>query len=225
MSAIFRVLLLIFISTYIYAQQLEVGIGGGPTNSRTDISPMHPLNTRLGLWMFVRYNFDPVWVARLDYKYLLLTAKDEYSNTPVSNLRNQRFSTLLLEISANVEYNFLNYRSRDFKIKWCPYLSAGLGYYRYESRNEGDDGRHNVSVPVGGGVKYMLSKSLNLGLLYTASKTFADNMDNVNADSPTYIPQKLRGADLATNDWYHFVGLSISYTFYMLTCPDIYYEY
>ncbi|MDX2190275.1 MAG: DUF6089 family protein [Bacteroidota bacterium] len=221
-------LLLIIYSTN--AQNLEIGLGLGASNTRSDISNINYLNTRPGAWVFGRWNFNSAWVARLDYKYMFIYASDKNNNYPLANFRKDQgytleFSNQLHELSANMEYNFLDYRSANKKVRLTPYITGGLGFLRLINEYEygSGTGRYDFVIPFGLGLKYVLTKTLNLGMVFSSTKTFSDALDNVNGSYPRLLRNShAKGWDQATNDWYYFLGFSISYTYYHIACPDFY---
>ena len=217
------IIFLITATTIVSAQKLEIGAGLGGTNSRTDISHINPLNTRYGLSAFGRWNFDETWVFRLDYKFINIFASDANNNSSLAKERNHSFSNNIHELSGNLEYNFLNFRSVNKQVKWSPYLTAGLGVFQFEDYSAGSGiGKFNVGIPFGGGMKYMLSKTWNLGMLFQATKTFTDQLDNLDRSQPSSIATQSKSVDESTNDWYFYLGFSVSYTLYPIKCPEFY---
>lgn len=116
-----------------------------------------------------------------------------------------------------------------------------------EGQNVGFDGRKpygrvTFSIPFGIGIKYSLNKRLCLAGEWGMRKAFSDYLDDVSktyyldgsqidpADAaellsdPTGLhqPYQERG-NPATNDWYNFTGVSITYKFRLYSknkCPD-----
>ena len=169
MSKILKIFFLIFfIFLYkAYAQNLEIGLGAGGTNTRSDVSNFNILNTRYAFNGFVRWNFTYAWVARLDYKYLLIAGLDKNNSSPIATARNyNEFHPTVHQISINAEYNFLDFRSAFKKVKLCPYITAGVGLFKlsqYEDQYGSTQGNFNFCIPFGLGLKYALTKNFNLG--------------------------------------------------------------
>jgi hypothetical protein len=76
-----------------------------------------------------------------------------------------------------------------------------------------------LAVPAGIGFKYALSTHWNLGLEVGARKVFSDRLDHI--DGKTGGQNDLVG-NPDDQDWYFHNGLSISYTFYKISCPPQY---
>lgn len=217
--------LLFFSITTNFAQNLEIGGGLGGTNTRTDVSNFNFLNTSYALNAFARWNFTYAWVVRLDYKYMDVKAADRNNSTPLSKVRKYEFQTSLQQLSINVEYNFLDFRSVYKKTKISPYITIGVGVNKLKDLEDSygkNINNYNFCIPFGLGIKYALTKNLNIGSNFETTKTFTDNLDNLNQNGPVSIPQHLRGLDFATNDWYYYLGFNLSYTFYSINCPEFY---
>lgn len=206
----------------------EVGGGLGLTNTRTEISNFNLLNSGVGLWGFYRYNFNEVWVGRADLRFLQIGANDSHNSDWLSASRGASFSASVIELSANIEYNFLNYRQIRERFRWSPFLTAGVASFSPFTYSFSDPtgiyfdngpSAFNFAIPFGLGIKYKLSQYLNLGATFIATKTFTDQLDGISMNTPTTIPLHYRGVDQSTNDWYNFLGFTISYTFYGLKCP------
>lgn len=204
---------------YAQAQKWEIGAGLGASNTRSDVSTFNFLNTRYAFQGFLRYNFNYAWVVRADLKYFSLYGSDKNNSTQISALRDYTFSANGGQASANVEYNFLDYRDLKRKVKFSPFLTAGVGICYFRVTNT-DLAPLSPIIPFGIGAKYMLSKNWNIGLLFETSKTFTDRLDGIDSQFPENMDPHIKSADLATDDWYHYFGIKVSYTFYHIKCPD-----
>ncbi|WP_262923007.1 DUF6089 family protein [Hymenobacter cellulosilyticus] len=60
-----------------------------------------------------------------------------------------------------------------------------------------------------------MSPRWNLGLEAGARKAFTDELDHLGTQNPLLV-------NTHDQDWYFYNGLSISYTFYKINCPDSY---
>ena len=148
----------------------------------------------------------------------------------VASLRKGYFRGSITEISALMEFNFLDYVNHKSEFRFSPYTFFGLGYtfFRGEGRINGDKGEENykdntVVIPFGGGVKYMLSEQLTLGLELSFRPTTSDGLDK-NEDDPTVVPRSpavagsINFGNPNTKDWYYFLGLTVSYTLNKARC-------
>jgi len=137
----------------------------------------------------------------------------------------------MVEVSAVMEYNFLDYYDLKQKPRVSPYVFVGVAGLVYNIKltlhdpildgANGDrikpfDTNIAVAIPFGVGVKYALSKHWNLGLEFGARKLFMDKLDYLLEEDPKHL------ANPYDNDWYYYNGVSVSYTFYRTNCPPVY---
>jgi hypothetical protein len=217
-------IILVFTFSIAFSQHLEIGVGAGGTNTRSDVSNLNYKNTLYAFQAFGRWNFTEAWVLRLDYKYMALQGLDKNNNTPISQIRNyNEFSRQIHQFSVNGEYNFLNFRSSNKKVKFCPYITAGAGLYRIQEYEYGSSQPNfNFCIPFGLGIKYALTKNFNVGAVFETTKTFNSQLDNITSTNPKGMSPKIKAYNEATNDWFYFLGINVSYTFYTINCPDFY---
>ena len=211
----------------------EVGVGLGATNYRGEVSPNYQLqNSRPAFTVFYRKDVSVPITLRGGLMAGLLRADDgnvvgaNGSVPPLQNYRQVNLKGSVLEASAIVEYNFMAYHSRADKVHFTPYLFAGVaGYYASTtsvSNNPALGSTFNLSgsmmgiaIPAGVGFKYALSQHLNLGLEVGARKTFTDQLDHLASQDPLLVNPH-------DQDWYYYSGISLSYTFFKILCPDQY---
>lgn len=211
----------------------EVGIGLGATNYRGEISPGYQLqNNRPALTVFYRKDVSVPITLRGGFTAGFLRAADDNVNgvnggvPPLQNYRQANTKGSLLEASAVVEYNFMDYHYRTDKVHFTPYLFAGVAAFYANtttvSNNPTLGGAFNQSgamlgfaIPAGVGFKYALSEHINLGLEVGVRKAFTDQLDHLSDQDPLLV-------NAHDQDWYYYSGLSLSYTFFKIRCPDLY---
>ena len=211
----------------------EIGIGLGATNYRGELSPGYQFqNNRPALTAFYRRDVSVPITSRGGITAGFLRADDgnvEGLNggvPPVQNYRQANTKGSLLEASAVVEYNFLDYHYRTDKIHFTPYLFAGLAAFyantttvtnnsALQNSFNRDGGMLGFAIPAGVGFKYALSQHWNLGLEVGVRKTFTDKLDHLSDQDPLLVNPH-------DQDWYYYNGLSLSYTFFRIPCPDQY---
>lgn len=71
------------------------------------------------------------------------------------------------------------------------------------------------AIPAGVGFKYALSEHINLGLEVGVRKAFTDQLDHLADQDPLLVNPH-------DQDWYYYSGVSLSYTFFKIRCPDQY---
>ena len=203
------------------AQGLEIGGGFGITNTSGDLTRGFEFaEVGFGGQAFVRYNLSNVVSVRANGMGGWIRGSDLTNPIdPFAALRKREFSRIVLEASAMVEYNFLDYKERNSLINWSPFFFGGFGLSAFTSKPGGSSySRIQPVIPFGIGLKYRLTKQWNLEFEFGARKTFFDFVDNV---SDVDIPDKLapRYGNELDNDWYYFTGFSVSYTFFTIPCP------
>lgn len=224
----------VFFCPALHAQNTsELGFGLGATNYRGEISPQYQLqNNRPAATAFYRKDVTvPITLRGGLMAGLLRAADDNVSGVkgsvpPLLGYRQANTKGWLAEASAIVEYNFLNYHRRTDKVHFTPYLFAGLALFYANTTTVTNNGalaglfnrqgsQFGFAVPAGAGLKYALSEHLNLGLETGVRKAFTDQLDYLGDQTPLLV-------NAHDQDWYYFTGLSLSYTFYKIHCPDQY---
>lgn len=213
----------------------EVGIGIGGANYTGELAPNYRiLNNQPALTAFYRRDMSSAITLRAGLMGSHRIVDDNTfadavyeEDRPYHEWRNAELRLSLLELSAVMEYNFLDYRSRGVRPRLSPYLFAGVAGLLYNHKLTSENPAVNeknydtgltVAIPFGVGVKYALSRHWNLGLEFGARKLFTDKLDALAEDfgDEAYV------ANPNDNDWYYYNGISISYTFYRTNCPSPY---
>lgn len=218
-------------------QTYEAGGGLGTSVYTGDIvRKIDPNQLGLQGTLFGKRNFDNVWTLRVSLTAATLGAKDSISPIDrAAEVRDAYFHGTLLEGTAVMEFNFLDYLRNDSEFPFSPYAFFGLGYthlfakgntFAYnpsESYNEG-----TVIIPFGGGVKYRLNDHLTLAVEAGIRATFTDYLDKIDSMDPpiprfkdptnTSQPYGINFGNPYDNDWYYFLGLTISYAFESTKC-------
>lgn len=237
------VLLLVLTGYFIPANAQKYEIGGGlgvGTYTGDIIRKVDPRQIGLQGTLFGKRNFDNVWSLRVALSSSILQAEDSLRPLdPAARVRDGRFRGGVIEASAVMEFNFLDFLRNDSEFRWSPYAFFGLGYshfimkgnaYAYlpsENYNLG-----SVVIPFGGGVKYRINDRWTLGAELGFRATMTDYIDKIDSTLPA-IPRYQPPVDPATgqtppyginfgnpntNDWYYFMGLTISYTIANVKC-------
>jgi opacity protein-like surface antigen len=216
----------------VVAQSYEIGGGLGTAVYSGDIIRKIDANqSGFQGTLFGKRNFDNVWSLRMGVNRAKITGADAIMPIDaVASLRKGYFRGSITEISALMEFNFLDYVNHKSEFRFSPYTFFGLGYtfFRGEGRINGDKGEENykdntIVIPFGGGVKYMLSEQLTLSLELSFRPTTSDGLDK-NEDDLTVVPRSptvagsINFGNPNTKDWYYFLGLTVSYTLNKARC-------
>ena len=209
----------------------EIGVGLGATNYRGEISPRYQFqNNRPALTAFYRKDVSVPITLRGGLTAGLLRADDGNVNgvngavPPLQAYRQANTKGGLVEASAVVEYNFLDFHRRTDKVHFTPYLFGGLAIFYANTTTVSEAGLGALNrqgsmigfaIPVGVGAKLALSTHWNLGLEVGARKALTDQLDQLGDQSAFLVNPH-------DQDWYYYNGVSLSYTFYKIHCPDSY---
>jgi hypothetical protein len=254
----------------VFADKHEFGILLGGSNYFGDLAyNIVPAETHPAVGLLYRYRFSPYLAARAGLCGLQISGNDanfeEYAN------RNLHFKNNLIEFSAQMEFNLWAFTGAlEHKRKYfTPYALLGLAVFNHDPKAEfdgkwvklreaGTEGQtmnggpakykqFQISVPIGVGVKYQLSKNWILGFEVGYRKTFTDYLDDVSSTYPedyavmqknaspksallshrsaeinNGIPLTDKGdmrGDPAHKDWYIIAGLTIMYNLVGDNCP------
>jgi hypothetical protein len=210
------------------AQTYEVGIFGGGTNVIGDIGrTTYIAPSGLALGGVFKWNKSKRYAWRGHLIYGEFTADDNLSDIPSRQIRNSRMQNNLLELSAGLELNFVEYNLHKLGPAFTPYLYTGLTYFRYgyQTLEAGVDAKRDgtLAVPMVVGAKLRINQFFVLGGEVGARYTFTDNLD---ASNPVLIYQdenayeRNRTGNLLSDDWYVFTGLTLTYTYGRKPCKD-----
>ncbi len=209
---------------FVVAQKSEIGLGIGGFSYTGDLSQGYQLlENRPAGELYYRYNLSKAVSLRASITGGKLQGSD--ASTPIDNfatIRNASFNIILIEPSATLEYNFLDFQDKNSFIGFSPYFFIGAGFFTFfgQGPSTAEYSNFQPTIPFGVGVKQTLSRHLRLNIEFGARKTFFDYLDNV---SGSEIPTKnYQHGNPNSKDAYYFVGISLSYAFYPIVCP---YEY
>ncbi len=192
-----------------HTKSAEIGIFLGGSYYIGDLNPLIHFNqfTKPAGGIVFRYNFNPRLSARANVLFGGIQADDSYSASAAQQQRNLNFKSPIIEASAQLEFNFLDYEIGNEKRKFSPYIFLGIGVFQFNPHGEingnwvalqplGTEGQGldggasnrkykliQPSIPFGVGIKTNLSNSIGLSIEWGMRKTFTDYLDDV---SKTY---------------------------------------
>lgn len=205
-------------------QNRDIGIGLGGLSYTGDLQRGYKvLENRLAGTVLYRYTFSNAVSVKGAITGGLLQGSDASPMDEFAAARDASFDIMLLEGAVTLEYHFLNFLDSKSWANYSPYFFAGVGAYTFF----GDEARGNTYrrvqpvIPFGVGVKYLLGPRWQLGLEFGARKTFFDYLDNISEFDPALSKkaQNYQYGNQYDDDWYYFLGLTVSYTFYQVPCP------
>jgi opacity protein-like surface antigen len=265
--------LLCLLTGTLSAQQHEIGAWGGMghsfgdiNNSRESLQFAEP-----AFGFFYRHNFNTRASWYLGAAFGSTYGEDAISDDIYQQTRNLSFRSDLWEVATRFELNFFPL-SRTKDDEWfTPFVFAGLSLYHFnpqalydgnwvdlqplgtEGQNveelSGNDPyyRYQVAIPLGGGVKFAVSKNITMGLEVNWHKLFTDYLDDVSTVfmDPAILATTDQGAlaialadrsaelediislgragqqrgDRYRDDAFVFAGIFLSYSIVNMKCP------
>lgn len=204
------------------SQRSELGFGIGAFTYTGDLARTYKLvNARPAATVFYRANISHV----ISFKTALTGGKLAASDrrTPLDPFAVQRdasFNLFLLEGSGTFEYHFLDWRDDKRRLRFTPYLFAGIGMFGISGVQTKNAEYSNVqlSIPFGGGMKYVINPKWYLAFELGIRKTFFDYLDNISAEDPSF--KNYQYGNKYDNDNYFYTGFSITRTFYDIPCAN-----
>ena len=199
---------------------MEFGGGVGVSHYSGDLNSYpRPVLSHLAGTGIYRLNFSEIVSLKFALTAGSISGNDEKPVDILGVERNYSFRHSFLEVSSVFEYHFLDYRSKNVQQRWAPYAFLGFGILKLNNTEPAfeDYSRIQPVLPMGGGVKYLLTKRLTLGLELGARKTFFDYLDGLSDGDPTI--KNYRFGNPNDNDWYYYSGFSITYVLYNIPCP------
>tara|TARA_R110000868_G_scaffold52221_4_gene165265 strand:- start:56216 stop:56911 length:696 start_codon:yes stop_codon:yes gene_type:complete len=210
-------------------QTYEVGIMAGGLNNIGDVGRTNyiaPSGPAIG--GVFKWNKSKRYAWRASILYGEFTADDTKSNLTSRQQRAYVVNNSIFEVSAGLEFNFVDYNLHRLGPAFTPYLYTGITYFRYDYNyidaneviNYGDQRDGSFAIPMTVGFKCRISKSFILGGEIGARYTFTDNLDFSNPEDPNLDSLNVEFGNIFSNDWYVFSGLTLTYTFRRKPCSD-----
>ena len=204
-----------------YSQFIEFGGGIGTFSYAGDLSRGYkPLNARVGFHGVYRMNLSEFVSFRTSLTIGSVSGSDDPAIDPLGEVRQQSFSTSLVEFSGVMEYYFLNFRDEDSRVRWSPYLFGGFGLARVEKVDGAPDDFNKIQavVPFGLGFTHLIGKQYNIGIELGVRGTFTDYLDGI-PDSNQTRKDGFQFGHPNSNDWYFYTGITFTYILYKIPCP------
>jgi len=205
----------------ILGQRSEVGFGLGTFNYTGDLVRTYNLaSSKPAATVFYRSNISNVISLRTSITAGKIGASD--TRKPIDAFATARaasFDLFLLETAATFEYHFLDWRDSKRRLRFTPYLFAGAGLFGFSGVEQKSAEYSNIqmTIPFGGGMKYVLNPKYYIAFEFGIRKTFFDYLDNISEGSPSV--KNYQYGNSFDYDNYFFTGITLTYTFYDIPCP------
>jgi opacity protein-like surface antigen len=210
----------LFISLSVQAQKIEVGGSLGGMLCKGDVTPsLNPRFYSPAGGVFFRYNATRSFSMRAGFAIGGVRGEDRVSSDPLQQARNFSYRTNLNEITADLQYNFLNYKPQPKVRNWTPYVFGGVGIVNF--KNAVVKARGMLTFPLGVGIKYEIKRPWSVGLEFGTRFGNNDYLDGLGDRTfgPNGTTSKLDQGNTALRDSYTYTAITVSYTFYKIFCP------
>lgn len=224
-----RILIVVLLSLCLgelSAQTYEAGLYAGGANNIGDVGRMNFIApSGLAYGGIFKWNKSKRYAWRASVLYGNFTADDSKSDLGSRQQRGYALDNSILETSAGLEFNFVDYNLHSLGPAFTPYLYTGVTYFRYEF-NYFDAGQlqntgqkeGSFAIPMTVGAKMRINHYLILGAEIGARYTFTDNLDASNPEGSNF--EQFRFGNILSDDWYVFSGVTLTYTFGRVVCSD-----
>ena len=219
------------LTTNVYAQFHELGLFLGGSNYIGDIGSdkyINPNSPAFGL--IYKWNVTDRYSFRGGLTLSKLIENESNNNDLNRFYRSYNFENSLQEATIGIELNFKQFNLHDADFNFTPYIFYGLSYFQFDQyfitpngpggntvyTNYGKD--QEFAIPFILGLKLNPNPYFILGFEMGARYTLTDNIDGSNPGNKYVNEIDLKFGNIANNDWYIFMGLTISFTFGDLPC-------
>ena len=225
MKYFFLFLLSVFITNNIDAQIYEVGVFAGGSNFIGDVgSTKYIAPNQPAFGAIVKWNRSPRHSFRASVIFTDLKGTDAKSDDPRRIQRGYEFNTTIMEISAGMEFTFIDFNLHQSGIKGTPYLFSGISLASHDNFHFSSTGQiisedsnsWAVGIPMAIGYKTKIAHHLVLAAEIGARYTFSDELDGSVPDAE--IREQFSFGNTNNTDWYMFTGFTLTYTFGRRPC-------
>jgi opacity protein-like surface antigen len=255
-------ILLLFVATVSHAQRLSVEAFAGLANYQGDLQENRYTLAQsraaisLGLGYALTDKFSIRGLATLGS----IQADDKYNTKSLLQGRNLNFKSKIYDASLVAVYDFFSLDTKRF----TPYVFAGISAFHFNPYTNDSSGKkvflrtlstegeglpqypdrklyklNQISIPLGGGIKFVVNDNVTVGWEFQFHKTFTDYLDDVSrtyvdyntllaARGQTAVDLAYRGDELKNGnpsypsdgtirgsskykDWYYFSGITASF--------------
>lgn len=201
-------------------QRAEVGFGIGTWNYTGDLSRTYNiLNVKPAGTILYRSNLGRAISFRTSITAGKIAASDARPIDAFATNRGASFNLFLYELALATEYHFLDWRSEKRPLRFTPYVVTGLGLFGMAGQIQKSAEYSSIqpSVQLGVGFKYVVNPLWYLSIEFSSRKTFFDYLDNISEGNTAN--KNYRYGNPNDNDSYHFLGITLTRTFYTIPCP------
>jgi hypothetical protein len=214
------ILILTILSVHFsYSQINEIGVFLGGSNFIGDVGATDYISpNQFAVGGVYKWNRSKRHSYRASLIFSDLEGVDVNSDDPRRIQRGYEFSSNIIEVSAGIEFTFIDFDLHSGQKVATPYLYTGISVAHHDNHyffNGVQTSENNSSwaygIPMAIGFKTSFIEGFVLGIEVGARYTFSDELDGSLPDDPTHLPYLL--GNINNNDWYVFSGITLTYTF------------
>ncbi|MGA0273699.1 MAG: DUF6089 family protein [Flavobacteriaceae bacterium] len=220
-----------FSGFFAHGQFHELGLFIGGSNYIGDIGTnryLDPNSPAVGV--IYKWNITERYSFRGGLTFTTLRGIENNNSDLNRYNRAYTFENGIQDATLGVEFNFKTFNLHDADFNFSPYLFYGISYFRYNQLLVNPSGPLNqpdytnygkeekFAIPFILGFKLNPNPLLVLGLETGIRYTFTDNLDGSNPENQYVDEMAYKFGNIGNNDWYLFMGLTISFTFGDLPC-------
>ncbi|HIC33094.1 MAG TPA: hypothetical protein EYO76_14375 [Flavobacteriaceae bacterium] len=214
------IIITLFSIQFSAAQIHEIGLYLGGANFIGDVGAtdyIAPKNLTIG--GIYKWNRSPRHSYRISLLFSELEGIDKNSDDPSRQIRGLEFNSQIIELSAGMEFTFLDFNLHKGGFVSTPYLYTGVTVTKHDNFFLGNSGQLEpegtesfaYGIPMVVGYKAAIAQHFVLAFEIGARYTFSDELDGSVPDAEEL--QSRSFGNLNNNDWYTFTGVTLTYTF------------
>lgn len=210
---------------YGHSQINELGLMIGGSNFIGDVgSTSYIAPNSLAFGGIYKWNRSKRHSYRFSALFTELSGIDNKSNDPSRIERDYEFNLTVLELSAGIEYTFVDFNLHAGGNVSTPYLYTGVITANYDdfyftnqgNIQTGEGSKWVFGIPIVLGYKTTISTKIILAFEIGARYTFTDGLDGSVPEDKDL--KTLSFGNTNNNDWYIFSGITLTYTFGRSPC-------
>jgi len=210
----------IFIFPVLAQSKTELGGGIGAFNYTGDLSRAYKITSmRPAFTGFYKYNINNAISFRASLTAGYIFGTDSKPIDPFASVRARSFKVFAVEVATLFEYDFIDMKGNTQLVYGSPYLFGGFGIFNLLNPPPASQAYSPLQpvLPLGFGVKYVITPNWYLALEFGARFTFFDYLDGVSYGDPR--TKDYQYGSWYDNDMYYFLGLTATYSFFKIQCP------
>lgn len=215
----------IFVTQTTQSQIYEIGVFAGGSNFIGDVGATNYISpNQAAIGAIFKWNRSPRHSFRATVIFSDLEGNDSDSDDPRRVQRDYSFNTGILEVSAGMEFTFLDFDLHTNGFKGTPYLYTGISVANHDNYFFAPNGEYTsedssswaYGIPMVLGYKQRIGNHLILAGEIGARYTFSDELDGSMPDAE--FREQFSFGNTNSNDWYVFSGITLTYTFGRRPC-------